>query len=453
MIFLFKIFESVLTGIKEIFHNKTRSFLTMLGITLGVASLITMASIVEGAKVSTMAIMNQWGGLNKVRLKYTSDESAGAGDFTFGAKRSGITFKDVEELYRSHSDIIETVSSQLYARGAVKRGNKLLRVQRIIGVTPSFDVVEQYEIQSGRSLSMFDDWSLARVCVIGTIIRDELFDEYEDPVGQKIEVEGVTLTIVGVFKNYQMSDPLRPAGPAAETKKTKSIERAIKEPQKNERMSNRSFWRKYGTGNVLWYKNYIICIPFSTIEVAYKGENYIDEVSILLKSPDDLTKKVEDMSRTLKKSRGAEDFELTTAAESYEMMNKQIGIFNIVLGSIAAISLIVGGIGIMNVILASISQRIREIGVRKSVGASDLDIFVQFLIETIIIAMSGGIVGILLSFFSASLIAHLSGLSSSISPASILLSLTFSGLIGIIFGIYPAIKASRLNPITALRYE
>jgi putative ABC transport system permease protein len=107
----------------------------------------------------------------------------------------------------------------------------------------------------------------------------------------------------------------------------------------------------------------------------------------------------------------------------------------------------------MNVILASISQRIREIGVRKSVGASDFDIFIQFLIETIIIAMSGGIVGILLSFFSASLIAGLSGLNASISFTSIILSLTFSGLVGVIFGIYPAIKASRLNPITALRYE
>ena len=425
----------------------------MLGITLGVASLITMASIVEGAKVSTLAIMNQWGGLNKVQLRYSSDDTAGKGDFTFGAKRAGITFKDIDELYRYHPDIIETISPQLFARASVKRGNKALYVNRIIGVTPAFGRVEQYEVQMGRDLSLFDDWSLARVCIIGTIIRDELFDKYEDVIGEKIEVEGVILTIIGVYKNYQMSDPLRPGKSGGEVKKTAGIERAVKTSQKNERTSRSGFWRKYGVNNVLWYKNYIICVPFSTIQMAYRGNNQIDTVNILLKSPDNLTEKVENMSNTLKKARGAEDFELSTAAEKYEMMNKQINIFNMVLGSIAAISLIVGGIGIMNVILASISQRIREIGVRKSVGASDFDIFIQFLIETIIIAMSGGFVGILLSFFSASLIARLSGLNASISPTSIILSLTFSGFVGIIFGIYPAIKASRLNTITALRYE
>lgn len=453
MIIVLKLIESVYTGVKEIFYNKTRSFLTMLGITLGVASLITMASIVEGAKVSTLAIMNQWGGLNKVQLRYTSEDTAGFEDFTFGAKRSGITLKDINELYRSHSDIIDTISPQIYSSGSVKRGNKTLNVQRVIGVTPAFGMVEQYEIQSGRDLSLFDDWSLSRVCVIGTIIRDELFEEYEEAVGEKIEVEGVTLTIVGVYKNYQMSDPLRPGKSQAETKKSTGFERAIKVPEKNEKTSRQGFWSKYGRGNVLWYKNYIICVPFSTIQVAYRGDNYIDTVNILLKNPDELTEKVESMSSTLKNSRGAEDFEITTAAENYEMMNKQINIFNMVLGSIAAISLIVGGIGIMNVILASISQRIREIGVRKSVGASDFDIFIQFLIETIIIAMSGGLFGILLSFFSAFLIANLSGLNASISFVSIILALTFSGLVGIIFGIYPAIKASRLNPITALRYE
>jgi putative ABC transport system permease protein len=453
MIIVLKLFESILTGIKEIFYNKTRSFLTMLGITLGVASLITMASIVEGAKVSTMAIMNQWGGLNKIRLNYSSDETAGANNVTFGAKRAGITFKDINDISRAHSGIIDSFSPLLYARGNVRRGNKSLYVHRILGVTQSFGKVEQYEVQSGRDLSMFDDWSLARVCVIGDIIKEELFGEHENPVGEKIEVEGVTLTIIGVYKHYQMSDPLRPGRQKQETKKTAGFEKAIKPADKNQQTSGRGFWRKYGTGNVLWYKNFIICVPYSTIQMAYRGDNYIDVVNILLKDTDNLTGKVESISKTLKKSRGAEDFEINTAAENYEMMNKQINIFNIVLGSIAAISLIVGGIGIMNVILASISQRIREIGVRKSVGASDFDIFSQFLIETIIIAMSGGIFGILLSFLSSSLIAGLSGLNASISLSSIALALTFSGLVGIVFGIYPAIKASRLNPINALRYE
>jgi ABC-type antimicrobial peptide transport system permease subunit len=452
-ILLLKLFESTLTGIKEIFYNKTRSFLTMLGITLGVASLITMASIVEGAKVSTIEIMNQWGGLNNVRLSYSGEETAGTGNLTFGAKRTGITFEDVNVLYKNHTDIIDVISPLIRTWALVKRNNRALHVNRVLGITPTFMQVEQYNIQDGRELTLFDDWSLSRVCVIGTVIKEELFEDYENPIGQRIEVEGVPLSIVGIFEHYEMSDPLRPVKQSDNKPKTNVPQYAIKPAEKNETSGRHGFWRKYGRGNVLWFKNYIICVPFSILQILYRGDNTIDQVNILLKSPERLTEKVEQMSKTLKESRGVEDFELNTAAENYEMMNKQIGLFNIVLGSIAAIALIVGGIGIMNVILVSISQRIREIGVRKSVGASDLDIFIQFLIETVILAMFGGLFGILLSFFSASLLSYLSGLNASISIGSILLSLMFSCFIGIIFGIYPALKASRLHPITALRYE
>ena len=433
-----------------------RSFLTMLGVILGVASLITMTSIIESARRKSIEQISAYGGLDRVSISMVKKEKLLEAGGIY--KLEGLRVKDAKALIKNHSDFIRNISLQRYHWGYLKHKNRSMRIWHIAGGGPPYFGINKYKVERGREIAMIDDWSLARVCVIGTIIENELFEEHEDALGRQINIEGVNFKIVGILTNYQSEQAFAAGAKKTnikqKSKKTKLPEYAIKQTKKGRiRVRGRHLWRKYGKNNTLWYKNIVVVLPYSTMEVLFKEDNHIDSIEILLKDSINLDEYVEKMRKTLEKLRGKQDFELKTAAERYEMMSKQIGIFNIVLGSIAAISLIVGGIGIMNVILASISQRIREIGVRKSVGASNLDIFIQFLIETSILALMGGFLGVLLSFGLTSLIKKLAGLDAVISLPAIILALVFSNFVGIAFGIYPSLKAAKLNPINALRYE
>ena len=183
-------------------------------------------------------------------------------------------------------------------------------------------------------------------------------------------------------------------------------------------------------------------------------QDIVDSYELRMKSSEDLAGQIESMKKSLIRAhRGVEDFKIQPWSEHFEEANKQIQIMSIVFLSIAVIALFVGGIGIMNVILASISERIREIGVRKSVGARNIDIFVQFLIETIILSLLGGIFGVIIGFGLTRVIAGFAGLRTVVPASSIVLSVGVSTFIGIVFGLYPSVKAANLNPIDALRYE
>jgi len=453
---LFKIKESLLTGIKEIYYHILRSLLTMLGIVLGVASLITMTSIIESAKRKSIEQISVFGGLDRVSIKIVEKEKLlESGDIY---KMTGLEIKDADALIKNHSDFIKNISLQRYHRGYLKHGNQSMRIWHIAAGTPSYFEINKYHVERGRKLSMIDDWSLSRVCVIGTIIEKELFEEYEEALNSKINIEGVDFRIVGILSNYQSGHAFQARTKNTNEKKEKEKKKlplyAIRKQKGGKsRIKGWHLWRKYGKNNTLWYKNIVVILPYSTMEVLFKEDSYIDSIEIQLKDSINLDNYVERIRQTLEKLRGKQDFEIKTASERYEMVNKQIKTFNLVLGLIAGISLLVGGIGIMNVILASISERIREIGVRKSVGASNLDIFVQFLIETSILALIGGFLGVILSFVFTSLITKFAGLDAIVSLPAIIIALLFSNGVSVIFGIYPSLKAAKLNPIDALHYE
>ncbi|MBI4978748.1 MAG: ABC transporter permease [Spirochaetes bacterium] len=459
---LASLYESVFAGIKEIYYHRTRSLLNVLGITLGVGSLVVMMSIMEGFRVGFERAINTMGGLARVSLVELPPSQGGP----TGQKSRGIRLDDMRAILANHRDIVDLVIPQV-SSGAnqVSRGGKYLNLWQwtLNGTTADWMKIDGHRIAEGRTIMPLDDASLSRVCVIGSLIRNELFDDYQNPIGEKILVNGIPFTVVGVFRHVSAAVPQigKKADAAAIERddrlrdmKTFSVHRAISGRKAVQKIQGWSLWEKYGKNNMFWGKNLNVLIPFSTFQSLFKKDGKLDSIELLFKDSAHLTEYVESVRATLKRLHGGvEDFQLKPWAERYQETNDQIRILSGVFFAIALISLVVGGMGVMNVILASIAERIREIGVRKSVGAGDLDIFMQFLVETVILSMLGGVLGIIVGIGLAFAIATLLGFTVAISPGVIVLALASSSGIGLIFGIYPALKAARLNPIQALRYE
>ena len=469
---LLKVRDSLITGVSEIWYHKLRSFLTLVGIMLGVASLISMMGIMNGFRQTFIEFSNAQNGNSRIGIGNLNDWERAELAKTYKIK--GMTIDDMHVILDGHKDIIKVIIPQItIGNTVIQRGNKSIRAWNwtAIGTTADYAVVDNQQMDRGRNLTPLDDVSLSRVCVIGPIIRFELFDDFEDPIGQKIDVNNVKFTIVGLFKYQTATDPdvLGGGGNKEEIeKKKKEFEqrankrginlptRAIASKQSGEvkEVRGHELWDKYGEGNPIWHKNLKVIIPFSTFQSLYKQDKLVDSFDIIFKDSENMTAKIEAIKATLKKAHGgAEDFRINPWSEFYQEGNKQIKLLSFVFLSISIIALCVGGVGIMNVILASISERIREIGVRKSVGARNIDIFVQFLIETIVLALIGGLLGVGLGLGFAELIGKLSGLRIVVPSYSIALSVGVSSLVGLVSGLYPSFKASRLNPIDALRYE
>jgi putative ABC transport system permease protein len=447
-----KIRESLLIGIKEIRYNKTRSFLTLFGIMLGVASLIAMMSITEGYKKNFIEFMDAFGGLARVSVNNLDSETLNELATLYDAK--GITMADVDAIVADNSDIIEYISPQKGGgRFLIRQGNKSMRLwgQAVVGATSSFADINGLEMEYGRNISEFDDLLNSRVTVIGSIIRNEFFGEAGFTPGDNIAINGKYMTVVGSFKEYSANQTGKPAAGGS---RTTSHRQAITAQDEAEHISGRDLWRKYGMSNPLWRKNMNIVVPISTFSMLFQPTERLSSIEIQFYDSEDIDGYVERVKSSMRRLRpGYEDFDISTSTELFAETQKQMRTMSLVFGAIAIISLLVGGIGIMNVILASISERIREIGVRKSVGARNADVFVQFLIETIVLAVMGGLLGVAAGSSISTLIARVAGMDTFVSPLAIMLALASSFAVGIVFGIYPSVKAAKLNPIDALRYE
>ena len=386
--------QSLRLALKSLSSSKMRSFLTMLGIIIGVAAVIIIVSLMSSLTnyvISTFEDM----GANLITVNISGR----------GGNRS-VSPEEMQVLALEHPDIIGYVSPSLSVRVAAKVGSNNVTLQAT-GVNEFYDEIKQQTLQAGRSLSFSDVDTRSKNCVIGTYLVKELFDG-ANPLGQTLTVNGFAFTVVGVLEETGNST-------ASGSDNVLLIPYTVA--------------KKLTAGSV------------NTYCVSAKTKDTIDQTNSLLEN------------FLLEKFSSDDYYTLIDQAAIIAELNKLIGMMTTMLVGIAAVSLLVGGIGVMNIMLVSVTERTREIGIRKSLGATPWDILGQFLVEACVTSGIGGLLGIALGAGGGSVIAGLIGIPFSLSVSSILIAFTVSAAIGIGFGYFPARKASRLNPIDALRYD
>ena len=427
---LIRIRAAVINGLRELQANKVRSLLSMSGIILGVASLVAMVTVVQGMVGNFRQFVDAMGGIEKI----TVDKQALPKEQEHLAELSeGLTMRDVEQI-KATIPIVRYVSPEARVgyEKIVWEGREVNTM--INGVTPDWLPVAKRWVNpsEGRFISDLDILHKTDVCVLGSSIVAELFPPNVDPLGKVIRVKGKRFIIIGLLNNIEAQG-----------------------------MEIRSASGKgRGSGGMWRWRNSGVYIPISTAMAKFNGNDRLSGLGLQVATGDDLNYAVEQVERTLLQTHnGLKDFTLTTNEQTLEDFRKTEVAFKLSLGGVAGISLFVGGIGIMNVMLASINERIREIGVRKAVGARGSDLFLQFLSEAAVISVLGGLIGLVVSMGIVSIMNYVlmqavpTGVVSRFDWIIMLQGLSFSVVVGLIAGVYPAIRAASLDPIEALRHE
>ena len=452
------IFNSITIGFKEIWAHKFRSLLTVLGIILGVASLVAMSALVKGMENGLRAALIEIGGVEKVRVE---DQDIPPNQLHLSDQAVGNTVNDVYALQQS-APLIKTISPEMRLRNAViTRGGKMFQSWNFVGTWPNALEMNQHTIEYGRMFNDLDEENAASVCVVGTSLRDELFGSPEkvgreiNPVGELISINGQPFTIIGMFKHYE----------SEQDRKLREWEK--EHPQKQTGPERSRGWGSRGSGQsgfVYRMKNMTVYIPLQTMWVKFRsasGTNNtpdprLSQMWVKVESIDRFEEALQQARNVLLQThRGIEDFAFRTQEDWAEQINTSIRNAQLSGGIIAAISLLVGGIGIMNIMLASITERVREIGIRKAIGATDLSVFIQIIVESMVIALLGGVAGLLASVALTQLLVIVSPMENTpvITVNAMGLAFISSAAVGVLAGLMPALKAARLSPIQALRYD
>jgi putative ABC transport system permease protein len=408
------IYTGASNGLREVWASKVRSLLSMSGIILGVAALVTMVGIVQGMLTNMRASFELNGGILKLEIV---PRDAPESQQHIASMSPGMTWRDIGAIKKAIpladfvTPIVDMNWERFIANG--RREGAILH-----GVTPDFVGIKNREIEFGRFIADTDIALKSPVIVVGSHIQMRLFKDKKNVVGEQLRIRNQVYTIIGQFEHLEAM---------------------------------------VGGRNSLEWENRYNYIPATTAMSRYNGNDAVNRIEILAESVDTMPDLQQQIHNTLTQThRGIQDFEIRTQEQSLQEMKKLENSFIYSLGGIAAISLLVGGIGIMNVMLASVSERIREIGVRKAIGARSHDIFIQFLAEAVVISVLGGLFGLALSVGLLSLAQEFIPQGETIETVPIpamFFGFVFSSTIGLVSGIYPAMRAARLDPIEALRYE
>jgi len=458
-------------GLRETWAHKFRSLLTMLGIILGVSSLVAMSALVKGMEVGAKEALIAVGGLQKVRVE---PQELPVEQRHLQEQAVGITINDVYALQAS-APLVKRISPEIRIPATASANGKNFRTFMCLGVWPVALELTEHVIAHGRMFNELDDEMARSVCVIGTGTRNELWGSPEEvgreivPLGETLYVNGLPFTIVGMFPHYESEQERK----ARELARQQAALQSTNAPAATGPARDRGRGRR-GSNFAFWIKNATIYMPLNTAYMKFRsgitysgfrgsssgegniGDPRLSSLELKIHSVDRLAESLQQIRNVLMTThRGIEDFSFRTQEEWAENINAFIRNARRSGGLIAGISLLVGGIGIMNIMLASISERVREIGIRKSVGAATADIFIQILVESVFIAMLGGLAGLLTSVALVRLISSFSPTENApiITVLALSVAFGFSVLVGVLAGLFPAVKAARLNPIQALRYE
>ena len=402
--------ETIRVALGALRANKLRSMLTMLGIVIGVSAVIAVVALGRGAQKQ---VNDRISALGTTLLTVNPGQGMTGGVRT-GGGGAKLTIDDAKALV-DRGEKIAAVQPEINGNLQVQFLNKNTNTS-IVGTTSNYPEVRKYEIETGRFFTNTEDQTRQRVAVLGpTVVANLGLQSNDAIVGEQIRIRGIQFTVVGVFKSKGQAS-------------------AFSNPDDQ------------------------ILLPVQTARFRVLGTNRVRSISVLAPSEEEIPETMGDIQKILRREHKLraskdDDFQIRNQSDFLNTLGETTAVFSLLLAGIAAVSLVVGGIGIMNIMLVSVTERTREIGVRKALGATKMNILFQFLIEAVVLCLLGGMIGIMVGAGGAMAFSKFFGWSTEVGLSSVIVAFGFSAFVGVVFGVYPARRAAGLDPIVALRYE